>query len=183
MTVVLVACFPGSGPLCVSDFYTTMALLPLLVILAAVFTHRAPSVLKPSAAGFSRLQDAKPTKATGGYAVLDGAPWLLCLAEAACSSFIAVGYALLLTDHDSSSEESDAPHAPQLYTVCLLAGAVMWVLSALLVLLEMRVGRHAGRSLRLWWLLNLLVSLPRLVSDAVRCESGVSLSTTILGHA
>ena len=179
MHAVLVDCFPGSGALCIDDWYTTIALLPLLAILAAVFAHRAPSVLKPSAAGFSRLEDAKLPTATGGYAVLDGAPWLLRLAEAACSSFIAIGYVLLLTSHDSSSEEKDAPHAPQLYLVCLLAGAVMWVLSALLVLLEMRVGRYAGRSLRLWWLLSLLVSLPRLVSDAVRCASGSLTQFTV----
>ena len=83
------------------------------------------------------------------------------------------GYVLLLTTGNYEDITTrDGPDAPGLYAICWCAGVLMWSCSLGIVLLEMRVDRHAGRALRLWWLSNLLVSAPQLINGVVRLSAG-----------
>ena len=102
--------------------------------------------------------------------------WLRAFHLACCASLFGIYVALVVPPLDSS-------------TVLLgqVAGVVMWALCMLLVIVESRADAHTGRSLRAWWLLNLVVAAYHLYFDLDEvfaqhygCVSGRSLGRQAL---
>ena len=82
--------------------------------------------------------------------------WLRAFHLACCASLLGI-YVALLT--------APPPRVSLLALLGQVAGAVMWGLCTLLVVAEARARAHSGRSLRVWWMLNLVAASYHLYFD------------------
>ena len=82
--------------------------------------------------------------------------WLRAFHLACCASLLGI-YVALLT--------APPPGVSLLALLGQVAGAVMWGLCTLLVVAEARARAHSGRSLRVWWMLNLVAASYHLYFD------------------
>ena len=113
-------------------------------------------------------------------------PHLLCclLLNAKAIAIIACGEVLTdLTPGNSTSHEGDmfipandstaAVKAAEsasntFFTACLVCEAVLWALCAGIVIAEQRHGKNSSRTLRFWWIFNLVVAGVRTQSEVIR---------------
>ena len=88
--------------------------------------------------------------------------WLRAFHLACCASLLGI-YAALLAE--------PPPGVMVLALLGQVAGAVMWGLCTLLVVAEARARAHSGRSLRVWWMLNLVAASYHLYFDLDEARS------------
>ena len=60
MKPFLATCGEGLGPICIDNFYTTIALLPLLVVMLAVLCLRLPALRSGSASSSAPTRSCAP---------------------------------------------------------------------------------------------------------------------------
>ena len=88
--------------------------------------------------------------------------WLRAFHLACCASLLGIYVALLA---------APPPGVSLLALLGQVAGAVMWGLCTLLVVAEARARAHSGRSLRVWWMLNLVAASYHLYFDLDEARS------------
>ena len=172
--------FAGDGDR-LSTIYSSPLSFVLLVLLLLVIRRRAVQIARPS-----------PFYGLAPPSLLGRVPHVLCclllsgyaIAAIACDATLLDQDVLPSSGTDPASIASAQSSTQTLYSACLACEAVMWALCATLVLAEQRHGKHSSRSLRVWWLVCLAVSIAKVVSEIVRLVYELSQHThhTLADH-
>jgi len=182
---IVVDCTAGTGAICISDFYTTLAGPLLAVLLVPVVVRRLRAL-------------RSETRLTGGQAAPllastdDSAPQLALHAARGCRFLLRrllyaccalALFALNATAALSAAgggalaelREPGTPSGPTWRTVLAVShgvDAVAWGVVLLVGLYEARLRRHSSRGLRFWLVGAMLLSAVHLLSDALRAREG-----------
>ena len=134
------------------------AQLILFLVAAAVRLPRVAALLRERriATAEALLLNVEEAVSPRAAPYSRGLFWLRAFHLACCASLLGI-YVALLT--------APPPRVSLLALLGQVAGAVMWGLCTLLVVAEARARAHSGRSLRVWWMLNLVAASYHLYFD------------------